>query len=344
MAANCFNMAFAGGLCAYWVYRLLGGHRTDGPTSIKETLAAGVAGYTGINVAAFFTALELGIQPLISYASSQRSYFPYGLEITLPAIMLPHLTLLGAMEAVMTMIIVGFVRKLRVLPLACIGAFFLAAPQGSMAHEFWIEGKGNELLLVFGHGSSRAEFEANNVKAVKAWGARGEEIQVTVEMKQKALHLRISQEACVTYAEIDNGYWSKTIYGWKNVGKSKASRVIEAIKSLNYAKKILCKGEAATRNVEGALLDIVPTVNPLEMGKGSELPVKVLFRGKPLPGVDVAGGEHKQLGKTDSEGILKVPVGEGTNLIAVTTKQPLEGDREADFLSITATLSFEVEK
>ena len=343
LAANCFNMGLVAGLCAHWVYRLFSGPKGAKAMGGRQVVGAGLAGYVGINVAALLTALELGIQPLIPHGSTQARFFPYGLEVTLPAVMIPHLTILGAMEAVMTMIVVGFIRKLKVLPVVFLGVFLLAIPQKGIAHEFWIEGKGAELLLVFGHGTNRAEFNPSNVKAIKAWGAKGEEIPVTAEKKERALQLKPAGEACVFYSEIDNGYWCKTIYGWKNVGKSKASRVVEALRSLNYAKKIICGGDVAMRGVEGALLDLVPSVDPSGLKKGETLPLRVIFRGKPLPGAEVTGGDHQKIGTTDTEGIVKVQIGEGSNLIAVTTKQRLEGDPEADFLSITATLSFEVE-
>jgi cobalt/nickel transport system permease protein len=342
LAANCFNMGLAAGLCAHWVYRLFSGPKGTRRVGTIQAVGAGLAGYVGINVAALLTALELGIQPLISHGSPQARYFPYGLEVTLPAVMIPHLTVLGAMEAAMTAIVVGFVRRLKVLPVVLLGTFLLATPEKSNAHEFWIEGKGEEFLLVFGHGTNRADFDPSNVKAIKAWGAKGEEIPVTAEKRERALQLRPAGEACVIYSEIDNGYWCKTIYGWKNVGKSKASRVVEALKSLNYAKKIICGGDVATRGVEGTILDIVPTLDPSGLKKGDGLTLRVLFRGKPLPGAEVSGGDHQKIGTTDPEGIVKVQIGDGSNLIAVTTKQRLDGDPEADFLSITATLSLEV--
>src|SRR5271169_3147292 len=62
LGANCFNMAIIGSLVAHFVYRALAGRSAI--TSSRRVFAAGFAGYAAINVAALFTATELGIQPI----------------------------------------------------------------------------------------------------------------------------------------------------------------------------------------------------------------------------------------------------------------------------------------
>lgn len=358
LGANCFNMGLVGGLAGHLTYRLVsgssflpgdapGGEAASRPW--RELLGAALAGYAAINAAALFTALELGVQPLIHPASPNPQYFPYKLAVALPAVMLPHLSVVGGLEAAVTVLVLGFVRRFQpktssawkaALVLILLGA--LAMPGAAGAHEFWIEGKGQELLLVFGHGSNRAEFDMNNVKGVRALDKSGGKIPVATEKREKALALRPSGEAAVIHAEVDNGYWCKTIYGWKNVGKTKASRVVEAVRSLNYAKKLLAGGELVTKPLEGAALEIVPLTDPFQMKEKDLLGVQVFFQGKPLSGAEVTGSDHQKLGTTDSQGVIKVPISAGTQLVAVSCKEPLKGDPEADFLSITATLSFEV--
>lgn len=358
LGANCFNMGLVGGLAGYLTYRLVSGSSVGlwnapsghaSSSAWRQLLGAALAAYAGLNAAALFTALELGIQPLIHPGSPSPRYFPYGLEIALPAVVLPHLTAVGALEAAVSLLVLGFVRKLPRRTLSAWKAALIlivtgitVIPGSALAHEFWIEGKGQELLLVFGHGSNRAEFDANNVKALWALDSSGAKLQVATEKRDKAVALKLGGEAAVVHAEVDNGYWCKTIYGWKNVGKSKASRVVEAIRSLNYAKKLLSGGDVVKIPLEGVSLDMVVLEDPFKLNKGEELPVQVLFQGKPLQGAEVTGSDHQKIGTTDSQGIIKVPISGGTQLIAVSCKQPLKGDPEADFLSVTATLSFEV--
>ena len=116
-AANCFNMAFAGVFAGWAVYRLLAGHRETLPKKGKRKnkkilFAAGCGAYFGINAAAFLTALELGIQPLIAKGADGRPlYSPFPLKVTIPAIMAGHLTLFGFAEVAFTVLSVAYILK-----------------------------------------------------------------------------------------------------------------------------------------------------------------------------------------------------------------------------------------
>jgi cobalt/nickel transport system permease protein len=97
IGANCFNMAIAGALVAYAVYRLLAGRSPL--VSLRRVMAAGLAGYVAINVSALLAAIEFGIQPgLYHTAAGAPLYCPYGLGVAIPAMMLGHLTIAGFAE------------------------------------------------------------------------------------------------------------------------------------------------------------------------------------------------------------------------------------------------------
>jgi cobalt/nickel transport system permease protein len=97
LGANCFNMAIAGSLVAYFTYRAVSGKCAIG--SRRRVVAAGVAGYLSINVAALLAALEFGIQPLLFRdAAGAPLYAPYPLKIAVPAMMAGHLTVAGIAE------------------------------------------------------------------------------------------------------------------------------------------------------------------------------------------------------------------------------------------------------
>ncbi len=63
LGANCFNIAIVGSLVAFVVYRAIAGRAPIGAP--RRVVAAGLAGYAAINVAALITAVEFGIQPLL---------------------------------------------------------------------------------------------------------------------------------------------------------------------------------------------------------------------------------------------------------------------------------------
>ena len=108
--ANCFNMAIVGSLVAYWVYRAIAGRTAL--TSQRRVVAAAIAGYVAINVAALLAAIEFGIQPaLFTDASGAPLYAPDPLSVAVPAMMLGHLTIAGLAELVVTGGVVAYLQR-----------------------------------------------------------------------------------------------------------------------------------------------------------------------------------------------------------------------------------------
>ncbi|MFZ3123514.1 MAG: cobalt transporter CbiM [Thermodesulfovibrionales bacterium] len=120
IGANCFNMGFAGVLVGYGIYKLISGLKFKNsnaetrrsPLSTRHLIGAGIGAYAGINLAAFLTAVELGIQPLLHSGTDGRPlYSPFPLSITIPAIMLEHIFLFGIVEAVVTVLVLLYIKK-----------------------------------------------------------------------------------------------------------------------------------------------------------------------------------------------------------------------------------------
>ncbi len=110
IGANCFNIAIVGSLVASLVYRLVAG--TSAMGSSRRLLAAGLAGYAGINAAALITAIEFGLQPLLFHdAAGTPLYAPYSLSIAIPAMMIGHLTFAGFAEFLVSAGVVSYLQK-----------------------------------------------------------------------------------------------------------------------------------------------------------------------------------------------------------------------------------------
>jgi cobalt/nickel transport system permease protein len=110
IGANCLNMAVIAPCVGWWVYGALGGG-APGATG-RRPWAAAVAGYAGLNAAAFTTALMFGLQPLIAHDAAGRAlYSPFGPELAVPAMMLEHLLLFGWVEALVTALVVAYVQR-----------------------------------------------------------------------------------------------------------------------------------------------------------------------------------------------------------------------------------------
>lgn len=108
--ANCFNMAIVGSLTAYGLYRVLS--LGSDIRSARRVFAAGIAGYGAINLAAFCAAVEFGIQPALFHdAAGAPLYAPYPLSISVPAMMIGHLTFAGLAELLLTAAVVRFLQQ-----------------------------------------------------------------------------------------------------------------------------------------------------------------------------------------------------------------------------------------
>ena len=85
------------------------GHRLLKPLDERAGLFA--AGWLATVVPAVLLAVVLGIQPAIAHsADGQPLFFPFGLSVALPAVVLPH-ALLGVAEGLLTVLVVGFLRR-----------------------------------------------------------------------------------------------------------------------------------------------------------------------------------------------------------------------------------------
>jgi cobalt/nickel transport system permease protein len=79
---NALAMGLAGSFAALVAWKLLG--------RFNETVALFLAGWLSIVLPAVLVALALGIQPVIAHdAGGAPLFFPFGLNVTLPAVVLP---------------------------------------------------------------------------------------------------------------------------------------------------------------------------------------------------------------------------------------------------------------
>lgn len=117
IGANCFNMAFILPFAGYYLYK---GISYNSPVnSNRRVIAAGIASYLALNLAALLTGIEFGIQPLLHQASGGQSlYCPYGLNVAVVAMAGEHLLIFGWVEAIVTALVVKYLQK------QSLGSFF----------------------------------------------------------------------------------------------------------------------------------------------------------------------------------------------------------------------------
>lgn len=110
LGANCFNMGFVVPFVGYYVYKMIS--LKSSVTSNRRVIAAGIAGYIGLNVAALMAGIELGLQPILHHtANGQSLYCPYGLRVAVPAMLGGHLLIFGWVEAIVTALVIKYLQK-----------------------------------------------------------------------------------------------------------------------------------------------------------------------------------------------------------------------------------------
>jgi cobalt/nickel transport system permease protein len=103
LPVNALAIGLAGALVATWTFRLL--------KRLGEAPAVLAAGWLSVVVSSVLVALVLGVQPAIAHKpDGSPLFFPFGPEITLPALVLPHL-IIGAGEAILTLFVWRFAKS-----------------------------------------------------------------------------------------------------------------------------------------------------------------------------------------------------------------------------------------
>jgi cobalt/nickel transport system permease protein len=163
--ANCFNMAFVLPYVGYGVSQLI---RRMVPSERGRYLGAAIGAYAGINAAALCAAIEFGIQPALFHdAAGQALYCPYGLSVSIPAMMIGHLTIFGLAELIYTTAIYAFINRtapgmlqenthsVSTPAYLLIGALILAVPLGLLAEgTAWGEWGVDEIAEVVSGGTA----------------------------------------------------------------------------------------------------------------------------------------------------------------------------------------------
>ena len=104
-AVNSLAMGFVAGWTGFLVYKLL--------NRFNKTFALFLAGWSSAVASAFVIAVVLGIQPYIaSTPDGKPLFFPFGLDITIPAIVGSHMLYFGVIEGIFTVLTIKFLEKI----------------------------------------------------------------------------------------------------------------------------------------------------------------------------------------------------------------------------------------
>lgn len=102
--ANALLMAFASSFSSYYIFQILK----------RKSFAPYVSGWVSVVCSSLVLTLFLGIQPLIATLDGQPLYFPFGFDVTFPAVVGSHILFFGVVEGIFTGIAYRYIVKNRI--------------------------------------------------------------------------------------------------------------------------------------------------------------------------------------------------------------------------------------
>lgn len=212
------------------------------------------------------------------------------------------------------------------------------------AHDLWIEEDGGTFKLMYGHkhsshgGDTIMEYKPEYVKYIKCLKGQKTE-DIAFESKYP---VSFNRDCDAVYIMFSSGYWTKTVYGTKNVSKENEKQVIKSwlsFESVKYCKNLSLK----QNNPMTEDLEIVPISDLSKTKTGDKLRLRVFYKGKPAKDVVVAYDE-KPRGTTDSDGNINISIKKsGFQIISASLTEKEDGVK-ADERIITTNLNFFVKE
>lgn len=213
------------------------------------------------------------------------------------------------------------------------------------AHGLWTEERRGNIEVIYGHGAEDNAFKAQKISGAWAYDAGGKMIPVSVERLADHARLKPLKPPAVMAVALNNGMWSQTAdKKWINEGRSKVPGATQATQTFKYSLAIYQPG-AKLPKLDQIKLLILPEVDPLTVGPGKSLPVRVLLDGKPAVGVKLYGDYRSAPNtlstETDTDGRAQVLVrNEGLNVIAAQVEVPVKDSVDVDSRGLFTSLTF----
>lgn len=256
-------------------------------------------------------------------------------------------------------------------------ASMMAAPL--VAHDFWVQpasfwvrpGAAVPLTFFVGHGAARerSAIAVQRVTRFDAIGPRGK-TDLSGELPNSgeiSASIRF-QASGIQVVSLATGNSASNLPAARFEEYAKAEGLINVIKIRTAggrtnapgrelysrrAKTLIQVGAASTASEPhvikpvGLGLEIVPLRNPYAQGNASQLPVRVLYKGKPLSGALVkltdldADAEPVEIHRSDATGRANFRSRRSGNWqFNVVWSEPIAGNRSADFSTIFSSLTF----
>ena len=223
----------------------------------------------------------------------------------------------------------------------------LLAPT-AYAHHLWVIKDGEGFMVARGNAPDKIQdYDPASVKEVKAFDRNGNSVPVTKKISKSRVSLQTIEDISMITVWCDWGYRVNTTDGKKLMTRREAEQagfnVVESFFSTQFAKSLFKAGTGVTKAV-GLPFEIVPLKDPLALGNGEQLPVQLIFQGKPLAETVIISGDGQET-KTDKEGVARIKTTmNGMHIFSARHKTPEQNSTETDYHLFTTFLTFETKK
>ncbi len=249
----------------------------------------------------------------------------------------------------------------------CLALVLTATCYQAGAHDLWLQVRdytpqaGEEITLTLGYGHylPAREFMPNeyleeiymldpNSKKIGIKRYSEAEFKGKKPLKHEGTYLVVSKRK--------GGFFTKTTEGYKR-GRSKKGmeNVISCTFSEKYTKAIVNVGKTrgkTFKKVLGHELEIIPMADPGDLAEGDFLPIKIIYKGKPLAyqpiyatylGFSTEKAAFAYTTKTTEGGIAKIKIlKSGIWFMTTSHIEDYPDPKECDQYKFASTLTFEV--
>ncbi len=259
-------------------------------------------------------------------------------------------------------------KRIKHLVLAASLALLLVASP-ALAHDFWAGVEkaeaGQPLVAKIGYGHNFPEGEeikAENLARFLPLELQGSKGALTLNPgAEPRLAVSAAPVPAGTYLLLANGrerFSTRGPEGYTDKPKNEVPGATSCNFGSSHGKAVVNLGGAAETGLiskpVGQTMEIVPLANPAKIKPGHRFPVKVLFKGKPLPGATVTAyfagfadkDEHEYFafsGNADKEGLVNIiPLKGGLWLAKATFEKNYADPAVCDQERYNATLTFTI--
>ena len=240
---------------------------------------------------------------------------------------------------------------------------WLWCSSAAQAHIFWLLVDQDspkikapvQVEIGFGHKFPKdEEIKAERLGSLTALGPDGQGVPLKQLSTTRYEFVPPAAGIYLINAQLAPGFVTRTPQGMKMQTKKGVPDANLCFRFDMAAKTLVSAGEAPTgwERKAGSSLEIMPLAAPQALKAGGELPVRVLFQGKPAPGVELkvthdkwtdADNPFSLKTKTDAQGEFRLKLDQsGKWLVVATHKTPYHDLEECDENLYSASLTVTV--